>query len=176
MGLLRRRVPPFVLTGLAATPEGLFDGSFVVACARWWNHVLESEKQLRGGGYSVLSSDDLRRLAGVPQPENRQVFEGVASRYSFPGRHSTAVLCLSYAFALVVDAARSAVLDEGSEGLTQAPPFTADDLIELEHHYSQEGSAREHQPWPPYWHAIEAVLRDGVGRRVVRSLTGSFDD
>lgn len=177
MGLLRRRPPPFQLTGLVASPDGLFDGSFIVACARWWNHLIESDTKLARSGYAPFSTADADRLVGVPQPENRVVLEAVASSLSMPGRHSAAVLCLGYAFAVVVDAAVSR-LDDDSSGTEweRGQALTEDDLRELERHYSLEGSAMEYDQWPPYWHGMQASLEDRAAKVVIASVRKSFDD
>lgn len=104
----------------------------------------------------------------------------MAESVSVPGRHSTAVLSLAYAFALVIDAGAAQPKDERLDGTSwvgaQARPFTADDLRELSRHYSEEGVAREYELWSPYWMAVPTVFDKGVGTKVVASLRAAFDD
>lgn len=177
LGLLRRRPPAYQLTGLVASPEGLYDGSFIVGCARWWSHQVESRSKLPRAGYSSFTSDDVRRLCAVPQPENRAALEGVSSAMSMPGRHSAAVLSLAYAFAVVIEAAAGQVLDDFPEAAwAQARPFTNGDLTELERHYSKEGAAREYDLWMPYWQLAGSLLAESVAREVIESLKATFDD
>ena len=176
MPLFVRRKSAFHLTGLVASPDGLYDGSFVVACAGWWNHEVGSRTDM--SAYDSLTDADVQRLCGVVQPENRRVFEAVAAACSLHGRHSTAVLCLAYALALVVDAGAVQTLgeDEWATGWTQAPPFTETDLTELQRHYSQEGATRHYELWPPYWMAVATAFDDRIGPTLISSARTVFDD
>lgn len=70
---LFRRQPGFQLTGLAASPDGLYDGSYVVACASWWNHEVESRGNMRSAGHSPFAGKEVRQLCAVVQPENRRL-------------------------------------------------------------------------------------------------------
>jgi hypothetical protein len=180
MPVFGKRKPAFQLSGLIASPDGLYDGSFVIACARWWNHEVENRKALRAGGYRPFDADEVRRLCGVVQSGNREAFADVAESVSLPGRHPAAVLSLAYAFALVIDAGAAQPRDERSDGTSwvgeQPRPFTADDLTELSRHYSEEGAAHEYELWSPYWMAVPTVFEKGVGEKVVASLRSAFDD
>ena len=175
---LFRRKPPFQLTGLVASPDGLYDGSFVVACARWWNHEVESRGDMRSAGYRPFTADEVRRLCAVVQPENRGVFEAFASGLSLPGRHSAAVLGLAYALALVIDAGAGQTREEADAAAawTQARAFTESDLTELQRHYSEEGAAREYEMWAPYWMAAPTVFGDRIGPKLIASARAAFDD
>jgi hypothetical protein len=177
MTLFRRR-PRFQLTGLGASPDGLYDGSFVVACARWWNHEVESRGDMRSAGYRAFRADEVRRLCTVVQPENRGVFEAFASGVSLPGRHSAAVLCLAYALALVIDAGAGQNREDADAAAawTQARAFTEPDLTELQRHYSEEGAAREYEMWAPYWMAAPTVFGDRIGAKLISSARAAFDD
>lgn len=167
----------FQLTGLVASPDGLYDGSFLVGCARWWNHEVESGSKLQSAGYQPFSTDDIRRLCAIPQPENRAVLEGIASALSWPGRLSAAVLSLAYAFAVIVEAAACQVLDEFSDAVwEQARPFTESDITELERHYSMDGVVREYARWMPYWQHAQTLFPERVAAKTIRSLRATFDD
>ena len=176
MPLFVKRKPAFRLTGLVASPDGLYDGSFVVACAGWWNHEVGSRPDM--SAYRLLTDADVRRLCRAVQPENRRFFEAVASGCSLHGRHSTAVLCLAYALALVVDAGAIQALgeDERATRWTQAPPFTETDVTELQRHYSQEGATRRYELWPPYWMASATAFDDRIGPTLISSARTVFDD
>lgn len=180
MPVFGKRKPAFQLSGLIASPDGLYDGSFIVACARWWNYEVETQKALRSGGYRPFDADEVRRLCGVVQPENREAFAVMAESVAPPGRHPAAVLSLAYAFALVIDAGAAQPRDERLDGTTwvgeQARPFTADDLTELSRHYSEEGVAREYELWSPFWMAVPTVFPEKVGSKLVASLRATFDD
>jgi hypothetical protein len=78
MGFFRKRKPVVQLSGLVASPDGLYDGSFVRACVLWWNHEVENLRGMESAGYRRFSSYELRRLSAVVQPENRAVFETIA--------------------------------------------------------------------------------------------------
>src|SRR6266542_1453239 len=156
VGMFRTRKTSYQLTGLAATSDGLYDGSFLVACARWWNHEVEGRRELRAAGHRPFDDEDVRKLCGVVQPDNRRAFEVFASAVSIPGRFSAAVLGLAYALALVVEAGAAQVghsAEREAATWLRAPPFTEQDLTELGGHYSQEGAAREYETWAPYWMA-----------------------
>lgn len=177
--LLRARTPPFQLTGLVASPDGLYEGSFVVACARWWNHEVEERPEMRLAGHRAFTTEEVRQLCEVVQPENRRMFEAIASAVSLPGRHSAAVLSLAYAFALVVEAGRvQQQLDaaEVTASWTQAPPFTGQHWTELERHYSAEGAASEYAQWTPFWIAAPTAFDDRVGPKLIASAQATFDD
>lgn len=176
MGLLKRK-PKFQLTGLGATEDGLHDGSFVSACARWWNHLLEERSELLRLGHRPFTAEEVARLAEVPLPEGRRAFEVIAAHVAMQGRQSNAVVSLAYAFAVVLEAA-AAQADEDASGAEWERPalLTPDDLVELEKHYSQEGWAKEIDQWMPYWHFARTLFPEKVGDRVVRSLTKTFDD
>ena len=176
MPLFVKRKSAFHLTGLVASPDGLYDGSFVVACAGWWNQEVGSRTDM--SAYHSLSDVDVQRLCGVVQPENRRVFEAVASGCSLHGRHSTAVLSLAYALALVVDAGAVQTLgeDEWATGWTQAPPFTETDVTELQRHYSREGATHHYEQWPPYWMAVATAFDDRIGPALISSARTVFDD
>jgi hypothetical protein len=175
---LFRRKPPFQLTGRVASPDGLYDGSFVVACARWWNQEVESRGDMRSAGYRPFTADEVRRLCAVVQPENRRAFEAFASGLTLPGRHPAAVLCLAYALALVIDAGAGQTRDgaDAAAAWTQARPFTETDLSELQRHYSEEGAAHEYEMWTPYWMAAPTVFGDRVGPKLIASSRAAFDD
>lgn len=179
MARFTRRTPRFQLTGLAATPDGLYDGSFVGACCGWWNHEVTARPDLRQAGYRPFSADEVRKLAAVPLPEDRALLEAVASSVSLPGRQSAAVLALAHAFAVIVEAAAAQVLEDfrAEVASTRAPrPLTPDDLTELSRHYSDEGAAREYALWMPYWHLARSLLADKVAEKTIRSLKAAFDD
>jgi hypothetical protein len=176
LGFLSRR-KPFELTGLVASPDGLYDGSFVAACAQWWNSEVGRRKAVRAAGHQPLSANDVRRLCAVVQPDNRPVLEAVASSAALPGRHSAAVLCLAYAFAVVIAAAaQQPRRSEVAGAWTRARSFTEDDLTELNRHYSDEGAAREYETWEPFWMATSGVFRDRLGEKLIASLRATFDD
>jgi hypothetical protein len=178
VALFGKRRPAFQLTGLVASPDGLYDGSFVVACARWWNHEVETHQEMPSSGHRALTSDEIRQLCSVVQPSNRRVFEEVASSVSLPGRHSAAVLSLAYAFALAIDAGarQSRAAEDDAAAWTQARAFVADDLTELERHYNREGAAREYECWAPFWMAAPTVFPGRVGPKLVASARAAFDD
>lgn len=178
MAIFGRRKPAFQLTGLVCSPDGLYDGSYVAACARWWNHQLQTHPEMIKGGYRAFTGDELQRLRGVVQPENRAAFQAVADAVSLPGRHSVAVLSLAYAFALVVEAGAGQTREEAqaSAAWTQARPFTEHDLTELERHYSEEGAAREYELWAPYWTAARTVFPEKSGAKLIEALEATFYD
>jgi hypothetical protein len=161
-----------------ASADGLYDGSFVAACARWWNHEVEERREMRSAGYRPFMVDEVRQLTAVVQPENRQAFEAFASAVSLPGRHSAAVLSLGYALALVIDAGAGQTREaaDAAAAWMQARTFTHKDLTELERHYTEEGAAREYEPWAPYWMAATTVFDARVGPKLIRSARASFDD
>lgn len=176
MGLLKRK-PKFQLTGLGATEDGLYDGSFISACALWWNHLLDERAELLRLGHRPLSADEVARLAQVPLPEGRRAFEVIAAHVAMQGRQSNAVVSLAYAFAVVLEAAAAQTDDDASGAEWERPAaLTPDDLIELEKHYSQEGWAREIDRWNPYWHFARTLFPEKIGDKVVESLARAFDD
>jgi hypothetical protein len=133
--------------------------------------------QERGARWpSAVTEADVRRLLAVAQPENRPIFEAVASSVSFPGRLSGAVLCLAYAFALVVETAASQVDAEWPDDLKRARPFTDEDLVELHLHYSEEGWAKEYDMWPLFRKRVTRWFSDRACAPIVDSLTASFND
>ncbi len=177
MALFGRRKPAFQLTGLVASPDGLYDGSFIVGCSRWWNHTVESRGDVADAGYRPFSSEEVQRLCAVPQEENRLVLEAVASSVSLPGRHSAAVLSLAYSFAVVIEAVAGQVLEEFPDAAwMRARPYTDSDLTELERHYSHEGSLREFARWMPYWQLARTLLAKRVATKTVDALQATFDD
>jgi hypothetical protein len=176
VGFLRRK-PSFQLTGLTATGDGLYDGSFLLACVRWWNHEVETRADVRAAGHRPFREEEAHELCAVVQPRNRGAFEAFASAVSMPGRFSTAVLNLAYALALVIDAGAAQIGDEPDRAVqTQAPPFTEEDLTELERHYSQEGAAKEYETWVPFWLAAPTVFEGRIGEKLVASARIVFDD
>jgi hypothetical protein len=176
MGLLRRS-QAFALRGLIASPDGLYDGSFIAASIAWWNDLVENNSAVRSAGYAPLTKEDFLLLAHVPQPENRRLFEGLASAISLPGRLSAAVLCLAYAMAVIVEAAAARALGDEEEPVWQPAAVIANDQFdELSLHFSAEGWAREIDQWLPYWHQARNFLGDRAGDKIVGSLTKTFDD
>jgi hypothetical protein len=173
MSLLKRK-PAFQLSGLLASPDGLYDGSFLSQCALWWDHELQQESKLGSIGCRPFTSNDLARLRETVQPDNRVAFAAVADGVSIPGRTSQAVLSLAYAFALVIE---HAMPDADSSLIgVQSPKFTADDLTELGRHYSEEGWAREFDQWAPFWKVIGEAFPSKIGDRLVAALRRAFDD
>jgi hypothetical protein len=178
VALFARRKPAFRLTGLVASPDGLYDGSFIAACAHWWNSEVETRREMKAAGHRAFSSDEARRLLAVVQSENRPMLEAVASGVSIPGRQSTAVLSLAYAVALVVEAGVGQARDAEQAAATwvQPRPFTEGDLTELQRHYNEEGAAREYELWAPYWIAAATVFGERIGPKLIVSARSVFDD
>jgi hypothetical protein len=133
---------------------------------------------MRSAGHRCFEADEVGRLCGVVQPENRRVFEALASAVSLPGHTSTAVLSLAYALATVIDAGAGQTRDaaQAAAAWTQARPFTEQDLTELVRHYSEEGAAREYEGWAPYWMAAATVFGDRIGPKLIASARATFDD
>lgn len=179
MALLKRK-PRFQLSGLVAGADGLYDGSFVTACCRWWNQEVTTRGDVQRAGYRPFAPDEVRQLAEIPLPEGRPMLEAVASNVSLAGRQSNAAIALAYAFAVVIEAAAAQVLDEdfpAEATRTRAPrAMTADELTDLSRHYSDEGVAREYDRWAPYWHLARSLLADKVAEKTIRSLKAAFDD
>jgi hypothetical protein len=176
VALLKRR-PAFQLSGLAISTDGLYDGSFITACARWWNHEIESNGKLQAAGYRPFDEHDVRRLCEIPQPENRAILERVAWEHAGRARQSAPTLCLSYAFAVVVEAAAHQVLDDFPDAAWErVRPLTDADVTELARHYSAEGNALSFETWMPYWKFAQTILADKVAAKTVRSVKATFDD
>lgn len=176
MGLLKRR-PSFQLSGLGGSGDGLYDGSFIAACVRWWNHLVDERADLRKHGYRPIGGEDVRRLTAVPPADGAKALRAMAAHVAMDARLSNAAIALAYAFAIVVEAAAAQLDEEPSEAnWLPAEALTGDDLTELALHYSQEGWAREIDQWSPYWKLIEGFFPDKVGSKVVASLTKTFDD
>jgi hypothetical protein len=175
---LFRRKPPFQLTGLVASPDGLYDGSFVLSCARWWNHEVQSRSEMFAEGYRPFSAEEVARLRATVQPENRGTFETVAATVALPTRYPAAVLCLAYALALVVDAGAMQVREPEEADIVYRQPrsFAAGDLVELQRHYSEEGAAHEYELWPPWWVAAPSAFGERLGAKVIASAKAAFDD
>jgi hypothetical protein len=170
--------PAFQLTGLIASLDGLYDRSFVVACARWWNHEIGARKRLRSAGHRQFAWEDVQALCEVVQPDSRGAFEAKASEIAMPGRQSMAVLGLGYAFALVTDAGAGQVRprDESEASWTRARAFEGRDLVELERHYSAEGADREYDQWAPFWASAPGAFADGVGSKLISAARAVFND
>ena len=58
MALFGRRKPAFQVSGLVCSADGLYDGSFVVACAQWWNHEIQAHPEMGRAGYRAFSADE----------------------------------------------------------------------------------------------------------------------
>lgn len=92
MALFNKRKPGFQLSGLVCSADGLYDGSFVVACVEWWNHEIQAHPEMVRAGHRTFSADEARRLCGVVQPENRPAFEAFANAVC-PCRAVTPLRC-----------------------------------------------------------------------------------
>jgi hypothetical protein len=174
--LWRKRA--FRLDGLVASPEGLYDGSFIAACAAWWNDEVERSGRMRAAGHRPFTDEDVQRLAGVVQPENRLAFATFAENLSVPGTLASAILCLAYAFALVADAGASQTRGDAhvTAAWSRARPFRSVDLTELRRHYSAEGATRGYEVWAPFWLVAASCFGDRVGPRLIASLRATFAD
>ena len=163
---------------MLASPDGLYDGQFLTATARWWNQLLEADSDFGKYDFPKFDAERASRLVAVPNEKNRKLFAAVAESLAGSGTLAASALSLAYALAVT--------FETGGYGLSWDDPsyvaWRMGDEISVENferfskHYEIGADDIGLEPMVPYWYFQENMLESALCALAARACRWAFDD